>query len=238
MYNFRAEFNSVAMAAPNPLEWFSYKALALETLAMGVVMEHRFDTSVLPDTIKADLEKQRRLAGRYRITHVGMKVEGGEEPLTEEQWDNVMDGMQLGHWPLHPDPDHAIGDWMGGYITLTESADGRSWDIRDPDYVDGGRVPVLLGLGQVLEDKVKDNFFENGALKEHTFHIWGDDEGDDDEGDDDEGDDGGWKASVWCEWKLTRADELTYTRKDHFYDEELDLELIFAQTFLARRTGV
>jgi hypothetical protein len=213
MYHFRAV---VAMPAPAPLDQYGYKPLMLETLAMGVTMEHHLDTSVLPDPIKADLEKQRQLAGRYRITRADRKVErkDGQE-MTEEQWDVAMDGCA----------EYDIGaGWIGDYITLTKTADGRSWVIRDPDSQQN--VPVLVGLGQLghsgpSKGNVMDHFYEKGALKIHTFRM--------------DVDERALEAAMWCEFELTRANELAYTRKDHYYDEELDLELISTETFLARR---
>jgi hypothetical protein len=86
---------------------------------------------------------------------------------------------------------------------------------------------MVLGLG-VGEEGVEgiegavvhDTNFENGALKKNNFRMM------------DEG------ACEWLrlyEWELTQVDELVHICKAARYIEELDMHIVFTETFLARR---
>jgi hypothetical protein len=190
-----------------------YEPLKLKTLSVGVALEHRLDTSELPDTIKADLERQRQLPGRYRIHHTGRKVERRDgQALTDEQRNLAMERFDdvIGQ-------QHNIGAWMDGIIILTQSADGRTWTITDPN----GGGDEVLGLGLVEGGIVHNIYFENGALKQDSFIMLDE------------------RAYEWCvssEFELTWGDELVHTLKMSLYIEELDMQIMFTETFLARRS--
>jgi hypothetical protein len=69
-------------------------------------------------------------------------------------------------------------------------------------------------------EEVLNTYFENGALKLDGFRVM------------DEG------ACEWFrsyEWELIRMDQLVHTCKASRYIEELDTQIVFIETFLARR---
>jgi hypothetical protein len=199
------------MAAPDPMQYV-YKPLKLETLAVGAALAHRLDTSDVPDTIKADLERLQRRPGRYRVTHAGRKVERMDgQALTDQQWNLAMDRFndETEEWQAYN-----IGAWMGSHIT--QSADGRTWTVTCPE----GEYGLVLGLGVIDGGAVVNTYFENGALKGDDFLMLDEVACE-------------WRGSV--KWELTRVDELVLTRKEPRYIEELDMQIVFIETFLARR---
>jgi hypothetical protein len=192
---------------------YVYKPLELKTLAVGVAMEHRLDSSEAPDTIKADLERQQQLQGRYRVHHAGRKVEGRDgQALTDEQWILAMDRFddETEDWRVAD-----IGAWMGAPVILTQSADGRTWTIKDPDFEYD--MVLCLGVIEALNEggEVHNIYFENGALKQDSYRVMDE------------------RACEWFgsfKFELTRVDELVYTSKAPRYFDELDMQIVFTET--------
>jgi hypothetical protein len=109
-----------------------------------------------------------------------------------------------------------IGAWMGGHIILTQSADGRTWTVTDPEVEDD----LVLGFGVIEGGEVINTYFENGALKQDFFRVM---------------EEGAYEWVDSSEFKLTRGDELVNTFKESRYIEVLDMQIVFTKTFLARR---